>query len=109
MSAPCASGSGAAAGMGKAGQYSVARSPQCENGRAPMDAATADVFLDRVERVLRAYGTRLLLSFLIVLSVLPAATLGTVLPAPLVVRLDLVFLALFAPEFALRWATWRRR
>ena len=74
-----------------------------------MGASAGDIFLDRVERVLRAYGTRLLLSFLIVVSVLPAATLGTFLPPRLVARLDLFFLCLFAPEFVLRCVTWRRR
>jgi hypothetical protein len=72
-------------------------------------SSAGDVFLDRVERVLRAYGTRLFLSFLIVLSVLPETTLSAWFPPALVPRLDLVFLALFAPEFGLRVATWLRR
>jgi hypothetical protein len=78
---------------------------------APVEhgASAGDLFLDRAERVLRAYGTRLFLSFLIVLSVLPSTTLGALLPAWAVPRLDLIFLALFAPEFALRVAMWVRR
>jgi hypothetical protein len=66
-------------------------------------------FLDHAERVLQADATKLVLSFLIILSVLPAATLAAALPPELVARLDLVFLALFVPEFALRLATWLRR
>ncbi len=67
-------------------------------------------FLDSAEQVLQSPATRLALSFLIVLSVLPPGVLG-VLPPPVSGRLDLLFLALFGPEFALRVSTspgWRR-
>jgi len=72
-------------------------------------AHASDLFLDRVERLLRAYGTRLLLSFLIVVSVLPASALGALVPPRMVPHLDLIFLALFGPEFLLRVAMWMRR
>jgi hypothetical protein len=58
--------------------------------------------VERLERLLEAPSSRLVLSFLIVLSLLPHGALGTVLPAPLVPHVDTVFLALFTPEFVLR-------
>ncbi len=92
------------------GQYSVSAwrslfaaapgNPRANARMARAMGSASDVFLDRVERILRAYGTRLVLSFLIVLSVLPAATLGSLFPARVVGRLDLVFLSLVSSS---RW------
>jgi hypothetical protein len=61
-------------------------------------------FLDRADQALQSPATRLALSFLIVLSVLPPGSLG-LLPAGVAARLDLLFLLIFGPEFALRLST----
>ena len=71
--------------------------------------SSASSLLEGAESLLQSPVTKLVLSFLIVLSVLPAATLAGVLPLGIVARLDLVFLSLFGPEFLLRVATYARR
>jgi hypothetical protein len=63
---------------------------------------------ERLERLLESSASRLALSFLIVVSLLPHGALGTFLPGWLVPHVDTVFLLLFTPEFVLRVMAWRR-
>jgi hypothetical protein len=66
------------------------------------------VFLDGAYRLLHSPATKLVLSFLIVLSVLPARTVASLLPSSFESWLDVLFLCLFGPEFALRTAAFVR-
>lgn len=72
-------------------------------------ARHGEALLDHADRTLQSAAARLALSFLIVVSVLPPSVLHPALPPGLVGRLDLLFLALFGPEFLLRLAGWIRR
>lgn len=63
----------------------------------------------RFERILDAPATRLILSFLIIVSVLPEATLEGLLGRTAASALPLVLLAVFLPELGLRVTLWVRR
>ncbi len=65
-------------------------------------------WLPRIEPLLDAPRTRLILSFLIVLSVLPERLLATVLPHALLPWLPLALFVVFAPEVVLRALVWRQ-
>lgn len=65
-------------------------------------------WLPRIEPLLDAPRTRLILSFLIVLSVLPERLLATVLPPALLPWLPLALFVVFAPEVVLRALVWRQ-
>ena len=68
-----------------------------------------DLLLDRGERLLQSTATRAVLSFLIVVSVLPTQVYHAVLPAWLAGRFDPLFLIVFLPEMALRTTILARR
>jgi hypothetical protein len=68
-----------------------------------------DSLLDQGERLLQSTATRTVLSFLIVLSVLPTEVYEHVLPGWLARRFDPFFLIVFLPELLLRTAILARR
>lgn len=65
--------------------------------------------LSRLEPLLESTTTRIVLSFLIVISVLPDRTLATLLPEPMAHALPWILLAVFVPELVLRSLLWRAR
>lgn len=65
--------------------------------------------LDSAERLLDAHSTRLFLSLLIIVSVLPPKAQQKLLPDALVPHLDWLFLAVFSFELVLRLALYARR
>lgn len=76
---------------------------------APESSPSWQLLLDRGERLLQSTATRALLSFLIVVSVLPAEIYDYALPAWLARRFDPCFLVVFVPELALRTTILARR
>lgn len=77
-----------------------------------MDRDSRVTGLDGIDfgaRLLESRWVRLVLSFLIVLSVIPERTFTPALPAWLAAAVPYLFLAVFVPELILRFAVWVRR
>lgn len=66
-------------------------------------------WMARGERILESIEMRAFLSFVILLSVLPASTLLVILPAPLVRYRSAIFLCIFVPEFLFRLIVLNRK
>ncbi len=94
--------------MTESASSSAARPPAAPGSREP-------TFLERVEERLEAYPTRIVLSFLIIISMIPVAELVGGSPGsatgrgPASTVLDWLYFGVFAPEFALRAAIYFRR
>lgn len=76
----------------------------------PMSAGEPqEPFLDRAERRLESSSTRLLLTALIIVSLLPEEARHGLLPEPLATALDPIFFAIFGGELLLRCWLYARR
>ncbi len=75
----------------------------------PSPSERRSAALDTAERQLDSYWSRLLLSLLIIVSVLPEAAQRTLLPDAAAGRLDPFFLAIFSLELLTRLAVYVRR